>query len=141
MTTESSSFVRIPLSHRHCRFCGEENPASLGLKFKTAEDGCVYTEFECEKLLQGYEGYLHGGIICSLLDCAMTHCLFNKNVSAFTAELNVRFLKPVPVDSKLLVRACFKDRIHGMFRLKGEILTEGKLFAVADSKFMEIHKN
>lgn len=42
--------------------------------------------------LQEYEGQLHGRVISSLLDAAMTHCLFHHGIEAVTGELYVRFV-------------------------------------------------
>ncbi|MBN1619381.1 PaaI family thioesterase [candidate division WOR-3 bacterium] len=137
MTTEAGEPVKPPFSHRFCFLCGDENPSSLKLKFKSEQDGSVQAEFNIAPTLQGYEGILHGGVICSLLDCAMTHCLFLRNISAFTAELKVRFLSPVPISSRLLIKACLKDIVHGIYRLSGEISSEGRTFARAESKFRE----
>ncbi len=138
MTTEAGEPVKPPFSHRFCTVCGDENPSSLKLKFTSEKDGSIQAEFDCALKFQGYEGILHGGVICSLLDCAMTNCLFLRNVSAYTAELTVRFLSPIPIGSKLLIKASFKDMVHGIYRLTGEISSEGKTLARAESKFIEI---
>lgn len=39
--------------------------------------GGVSTVFRGDALLEGYPGLVHGGIICALVDGAMTNCLFS----------------------------------------------------------------
>jgi acyl-coenzyme A thioesterase PaaI-like protein len=41
-----------------------------------------------------YTGLLHGGMTSTLLDAAMTHCLFMQGVQALTAELTVDSFHP-----------------------------------------------
>ncbi|MBN1149754.1 PaaI family thioesterase [candidate division WOR-3 bacterium] len=135
MTTDY--LLGIPDSHKHCMLCGEENPSSMRLRFHGKAEGSVWADFDCGKKFQGYEGYLHGGIICSLLDCAMAHCLFSLNISAFTAELNVRFLKPVPVGSKIFIKATLKNQFHNVYFLNSSISLGDDVFARAEGKFME----
>lgn len=70
-----------------------------------ATKGGVNALFKAESLWQGYQGVLHGGMISTLLDAAMTHCLFHQGIEAVTADLQVRFLKPVSCDQMLELRA------------------------------------
>lgn len=87
-------------SHRECLLCGSNNPASLGLRFEPTQANCVATSFKPSRLQQGYCGILHGGVIASLLDSAMTHCLFQQNIEAVTADLRVRYHQPSPCTGK-----------------------------------------
>jgi len=84
---------------------------------------------------------MHGGIISSLLDCAMTYCLFSRNVEARTAELVVRFIKPVPCDSSLFIKAWVISAGYSLYKLKAELSSNGELLARAESKFIERKNN
>jgi len=88
-------------------------------------------------LLQGYHGQLHGGIIASLLDGAMTHCLFARGKSAVTGELIVRFLHPVDTRGYLNISAWLKSSRAALHKLEAILTQDGKLMAKASAKFME----
>jgi len=122
--------------HKKCLICGNENPWSLGLNFQLAKDGWVYSEFQAHDKLQGYDGILHGGIISSLLDSAMTNYLFFHDVEAVTGELLVRFLYPIDCKSKLIIRANSLLDSAPLYVVKAEIVYEDKIMAKAEGKFM-----
>ena len=82
-------------SHPFCVVCGDTNRNSLGMDFRSAGDGTVQATFACERAFEGYPNVLHGGVICALLDGAMTNCLFAHGCAGVTGDLNVRFCHPV----------------------------------------------
>lgn len=122
--------------HPRCVLCGPHNPWSLGLEFQADPDGSVQTTFRGHERLQGYEGILHGGVIASLLDAAMTHCLFHHGVHAVTAALDIRFKEAVPLKVPLLVRAHPRSMRPSLFRLEAEIIWEDRVLASAEARFM-----
>ena len=85
---------------------------------------------------QGYPGFLHGGMISTLLDAAMTHCLFHHGVEAMTASLNVRFLKPVPCADMLQLTAMLVERRRHVYLLEAEMGSSNQLLAKADASFI-----
>jgi acyl-coenzyme A thioesterase PaaI-like protein len=58
----------------------------LNLSFHVCRDGRVEGRFRCGYAYQGYTGLLHGGVISSILDGAMTNCLFSSGKTAVTAK-------------------------------------------------------
>lgn len=125
------------LSHDNCLLCGKDNPYSLGLSFQTRADGSVETAFQGNGFLQGYKGILHGGVISSLLDCAMTNCLFSRNIRAMTGELIVRFRHPVAVDSLIGLRAWVLSSSPPLYRMRAELFKEDRVLAWAKAKFID----
>jgi uncharacterized protein (TIGR00369 family) len=123
--------------HGECIVCGLSNAASLRVEYRVSGDGCVSARIPCSRLLQGYRGQLHGGIISSLLDGAMTHCLFARGKSAVTGELNVRFLHPVVTEKYLNVTAWLKSSHAKLHKLEANLMQDGRLMARASAKFME----
>jgi len=107
--------------HRACLLCGDKNPWSLGLAFEPDGQGGVRTALEPHARLQGYDGMLHGGVAAALLDAAMTHCLFHRGVRAVTADLRVRYPHPVPMGSRVGLRAWVTESHAPLFRLKAEL--------------------
>ena len=98
VTTESAQQFLERMRHRshpRCAVCSEAGPCAMGLQFRLLGDGSVEEAFDCSDRFQGYPGMLHGGVISSLLDGAMTNCLFAHGIVAVTADLKVRFRHPV----------------------------------------------
>ncbi|MDD2404592.1 MAG: PaaI family thioesterase [Lentisphaerae bacterium] len=123
--------------HANCLLCGNCNPLSLHLVFTIDENGEVTASFKGRQLLQGYRGMLHGGVIASLLDSAMTNCLFRHGINAVTGELKVRYRHPVPCSAVLFLRARIVSRNQPLYALRSDLEMDGKLMASASAKFME----
>lgn len=123
--------------HPHCILCGSENPAGLHLNFDPLPDGSVQAEFDCGRLFEGYPNTLHGGIICLLLDGAMTNCLFAQGRTALTGELCVRFHHPVATGRTVSVRARIENSGHQIHYLAAELRQAGVVMATATAKFVE----
>ena len=104
-TTTNSKEYSKRYGHYNCLLCGEHNRWGLGLKFKLLDDGRVHTRVKSSQKLQGYEGILHGGVMCALLDAAMVHCLFHNDIQAVTADMNIRFFESVHAKQKLIYLA------------------------------------
>jgi uncharacterized protein (TIGR00369 family) len=96
----------------------------------------VRARFECAPVFQGYPQQLHGGIICALLDGAMTNCLFANGQAAVTAELTVRFLQPVRIGRSASVSARSVSGGTRLVQLEAEMLQDGVAVARATAKFM-----
>ena len=64
-----------PLAHvaqNRCFGCGSANLQGLKLEFLLAEDGTVVCPASIPDRFEGHPGYLHGGIIATLLDETMS---------------------------------------------------------------------
>lgn len=124
--------------HGHCIVCGSGNHQGLQLQFTVSPDGSVKSVFSCQKLFEGYDGMLHGGIASSLLDGAMTNCLFSKGIVATTGELVVRFLHPVAIDQKAVVRARVVKSHPPLHVVEADLLQGDEVQVRATGKFMEL---
>lgn len=90
------------LSDDHfCFACGGRNRQGLRIRFEYPEPGRCRAVWTPEKRFQGWQGILHGGIISTLLDEALAHARGAEGrgagEAAVTAELTVRFKKPVQI--------------------------------------------
>lgn len=83
-------------SQNHCFGCGPANPAGLRLEFMLAEDGTVVSLQEVPKTFEGHPGFLHGGIIATLLDEAMSKAVRALGYASVTAKIEVEYRRPVP---------------------------------------------
>jgi acyl-coenzyme A thioesterase PaaI-like protein len=128
------SLVRA--EHSECLMCGPQNPLGLKLRFSVQPDGSVLAMFRCGEAFRSYPGILHGGVVSSLLDAAMTNALFAVGVAGVTAELNVRFLAPVALNRGAIVRAAVERDAHRVFYLRAELEQDEKLMAQATAKFL-----
>jgi acyl-coenzyme A thioesterase PaaI-like protein len=124
-------------AHPYCIVCSQSNPLGLGLGFTAHEDGSVSSSLHGHCALEGFQGYLHGGMIASLLDGAMTNCLFARGHVAMTGELRVRYRKPVIIGPEMQVRAWIRRSLGRLHLLEAELKQEGCIRATASAKFVE----
>jgi acyl-coenzyme A thioesterase PaaI-like protein len=121
--------------HRNCFACGLKNEEGLHLNFHRREDGTVWGDFMVDSKFEGYSGIVNGGIIATLLDSAMTHCLLDKGFSALTGRLSVRYLSPIPLGSVVQLKAQMVKKAHRIFFMEGQAFVNGKQAAHAEAKF------
>lgn len=127
-------------AHPFCLVCSGSNPYGLALEFDVNDDGSVTASFLGHPALEGYPGRLHGGMIASLLDGAMTNCLFAHGHVAVTAELNVRYRSPVAIGCEMVVRAWMEKPHPPLYLMRAELNQEGCVKATATAKFMQDHE-
>lgn len=103
------------------------------------EDGdYILSEWEPKSYFQGYLNVLHGGIQTTLMDEIASWIVYVKARRAgVTAELNVKFRKPVYVNQgKITVRGKLKEVNRKFAFIQGELFDhEGNLCASADIKY------
>ena len=95
MTLQDDSF---------CFVCGKKNPQGLKLSFQYS-NGRIVSEFTPSKIHQGYKDIIHGGIITSVLDEAMIQAAISEGMIPLTAEITVRFKKPLLANVETIVEA------------------------------------
>jgi uncharacterized protein (TIGR00369 family) len=95
-----------PMAHKaqnRCFGCGPANPAGLHLDFFLAEDRSVVSLPLVAPAFDGHVGYLHGGIIATLLDETMSKAVRARGFTAMTRHMEVDYLKPVPSAAPLRI--------------------------------------
>ena len=115
-----------------CFACGHDNP--IGLKLRFALDGEDYvTSFEVRPEYQGWAGIAHGGLVATALDEVMARLLWERDINAITARLEVRYRKPVPVGEMLEIRGRITRRRPPVIETEatattraGEVVAEAK---------------
>jgi uncharacterized protein (TIGR00369 family) len=124
-------------SSRYCFLCGIDNPIGLKLAFFDDSEDRVVAEFTPQEEHQGYPGTLHGGITCALLDETIGRTLVPYDIWAMTAELNVRFRKPIPLYEPLKVVGELVRLRSRTMEGEGEIqLADGSVGATAEAKYI-----
>ena len=117
--------------------CGQSNPFGLGLKFICEEDDSVTATFLGHPALEGFQGFLHGGMIASVLDGAMTNCLFARGCVAMAGALNVRYREPVVIGEEMRIRGWVERSSPPLHLLAAELKQGGRVKAAATAKFVE----
>lgn len=103
--TEANESLQ-PMVHaasNRCFGCGRANPVGLHLEFFLAEDGATVSFAAVPNTYEGPPGYLHGGIIATLMDEAMSKAVRARGLIAMTRKLDVDYLRPVPSGSRIRV--------------------------------------
>ncbi len=102
----------------HCYGCGPENPDGLQIKSYWDGEESVCTYMPRPEQCAGPTQFLYGGTIASLFDChgnctAMAHQYEREGrgvgegdaIWCVTGNINVRYLKPTPIDRPVEIRA------------------------------------
>lgn len=123
-----------------CFGCGGANAAGMQLTFEQDDDARrIRGSFRIGSQFQGATGYLHGGIIATILDEVMGKVSRFHGIQAVTAELTVEYLRPVPVDTDLVVEGYEVKRDGRNLYFVGEIRdTSGAVLARSRARFVEI---
>ena len=112
-----------------CFVCGPKNP--IGLKLKFDWDGQeVKAQFTPGEYHQGWAGLVHGGIISSLLDEAMSYAALYSGVNSLTARMQTRYKRPLPIDEPLTITGAVTRKTRRLVETKAELkLADGTLVA------------
>jgi uncharacterized protein (TIGR00369 family) len=129
-----------PKPDNPCFGCGGGNPRGMRLTFEQDEAGQrIHGRFRLGAEYCGGPGFIHGGIIATLLDEAMAKVSRFRQVRAVTAELVIEFLKFVAVDDDLIVEAREVEKNGRVLYRTGEIRNrDGELLARGRGRFIEI---
>lgn len=122
-----------------CFACGEKNPHGLKMKFEIdREKRNIHTTFTVEPTYQGWEGIVHGGIICTLLDEAMANLVYQLGFNAIVASIEVRFKHPAPILKPLVISGEITEIHKKLLKAKASLATEdGKVLATGMSTFIK----
>lgn len=124
----------------HCFGCGPANPQGLQLVFTL--DHLAHTataQVNLTRLHEGAPGYIHGGIIATLMDEAMSKLNRPFGVLAMTRHLEVDYLRPAPVGRDLTLTATHLRREgRKLFHHAELTLPDGTLLAKSDGLFIAL---
>jgi acyl-coenzyme A thioesterase PaaI-like protein len=126
---------------RMCLVCGTENPAGLKARFYELDGGELLGVFRPLKEHQSYPGRLHGGIASAILDETIGRAIMirHPDVWGVTAELTVRYRKPVLLDGEVKVVGRITRDASRVFEGTGEIvLDDGSVAVQATGKYVRM---
>ena len=125
-----------------CFVCGKDNPDGLQIKFEYPQPGACRAEFVPQKKYQGWQGILHGGMVSTLLDEALAHAAGGSEggggaSGAVTAELTVRFKKPVKIGETVILAGRVVSDKGRMVEAESDISDrQGNILASASGKLV-----
>ncbi len=125
------------LNDDHCFCCGVKNDRGLKLIFDTTENDTAVTNLSVPEYFTGWANLTHGGLISMLLDETMAQACMAKDLKGVTAELTVRFIKPLPVGTEITVTGTIEELKKRIARTTGVIKdSEGTVYAEGRAKFI-----
>jgi len=133
----------------HCFICGVQNSGGVHVRYyeTTGDDNTpeLLARFTGQPHHQGYPDRMHGGVITGILDETIGRAI---NIGSppgvgtqwgVTVELEVKFLRPVPLNVELTARGRITHINKRLFAGTGELyLPDGTVAATAAGKFIQL---
>ena len=137
---ESARYLRAR-SQSGCFACGQENPHGLQIRFRWQDDGEITATWTPSLVWEGFRGIVHGGVVSTVLDEAMSKAVATTGAEALTAELRVRFHHHVAAGEVFLVRGWIVSRHHRLLKTEAVLLArDGTEHAHAWATFLPLDR-
>jgi len=104
-----------------CVVCNLRHPNGLRIKYETTAGGEVTANWLTSSGWAGFPGIIHGGIVSTVLDEAMSKAVASTGCRALTAELRVRFRGQVSPGEDLVIRGWIVARTRRLFRAEASL--------------------
>ena len=131
-----------PFAHaaqNRCFGCGEANTTGLQLEFFLAPDGVVVCPATISNGFEGHPGFLHGGIIATLLDETMSKSVRARGLNAMTRHMEVDYRRPVPSCAPIRMEGHIVRSEGRKHWVKAHVLdSAGKILAQSKGLFVEV---
>jgi acyl-coenzyme A thioesterase PaaI-like protein len=122
---------------KHCFICGRENPVGLKMTFHTIAPGRARTKVQVPAQFEGYPGVVHGGIVAAILDETGGRAHMTEPTRfMYTAQLNVRYRKPVPIDTLLVAEGTAGERRGRVAKAHAELMVDGGGEVLAEAELV-----
>lgn len=131
-----SETIRNP-GWRHDPVSGVENAIAPPVVLDVASDGTITAEAEFGLPYQGPTSFVHGGISAMVMDHVLSVAAAPQGGAIFTAELTIRYYRPVPLFVPLTIAARQRERDGRKIWARGEISVEGQVAVSAEGLFIE----
>jgi acyl-coenzyme A thioesterase PaaI-like protein len=116
---------------------GASNPTSVDLSVRYDGDEII-ADVVLRPAFEGAPGRAHGGIVAAAFDDVTGFVIAQIQEPAFTGELTVRYLAPVPVDEPLEVRARLDGRERRKLFISGEVISDGAVIATCRAIYITV---
>ena len=119
----------------YCFVCGQQNPSGLKARLEMdPQTRSALCRIAIPKNFQGWSDIVHGGILATLLDEVCAYAGKTLAPHVVTAELTVRYKKPVPVEQELYIQATVVNQRRRILELTAKIEIDNVIYAEADSR-------
>ena len=116
---------------------GRANPTSVDIEVRH-EDDEVVAGVTLRRAFEGAPGRAHGGIVAAAFDDVTGFVIGKLQEPAFTGELTVRYLAPVPVDEPIEMRARLDGRERRKLFISGEARHNGEVIATCRAIYITV---
>ena len=114
----------LSTTYNKCFACGKDNPIGLKLKFRQ-EENLARAEYTPSEFHQGWPGIVHGGILCTILDEAMSYAIvFNGISSNVTASAEMRFRNQARIGELLVITGSIDKKARNLIWTSATISRE-----------------
>lgn len=122
-----------------CVVCGPEHPYGLRIRYVLGHDGAITAEWRPTENWEGFAGIVHGGIISTVLDEAMSKAVAAMNYEALTGELRVRFRHYVAAGENLRIRGWVVESVKRLVKAEATLTAaDGSERAHAWARFLAL---
>ena len=139
--------IDIEKGYSMCFGCGEDNPIGLKLSFQRDGKG-VKAEFTPGKLHQGWANVVHGGILHSILDEAVSYAAIFEGLFCITTKMETRLRRPAVIGEPLIITATttrktsrLVEAVAKISAKDGTLIAESRATLFVISKKKDISKN
>jgi acyl-coenzyme A thioesterase PaaI-like protein len=120
---------------------GTTNPTSIEVDVDMGAEGVggdVVARFEFGSAFEGAPGRAHGGMVAAAFDDVTGFVIGQLREPAFTGELTVRFVRPVPVREPLEMRARLDGRERRKLFISAEATAAGEIVATCKAIYITV---
>lgn len=118
--------MNLQANARLCFVCGVENQNGLRMRFYETgtQPVVVSSTYTVPRQFEGYPGIVHGGVVAAMLDEATTRTVMRGDPPRFavTAQMTIRYRKPVPIETPLTITARVVKESGRVVTISGEII-------------------
>ncbi len=120
-----------------CFCCGADNERGLKLAITYPEKGAAETSLDLPAWFTGWREMTHGGLLATLLDEIMAHACIGVARQAVTAEITVRYQKPVAVGARVRAVGKVEENRGRILHTRGWLYdADGALVAEGTARFL-----
>ena len=120
--------------HDRCLACTHPE---LKLDFTLDDPHTLRTSIDFTDSMTSFNGMVHGGLQAFVIDEAMTCALMGLGIYGATAELKLRYRRPVEVGPTAHICVWVERRYRRLSELKAELSQKGKICTTAQARFMQ----
>jgi len=127
--------------HSACFVCGQDNPTGLRIRFHRQPNGDMIADWTPGSAWEGFRGIVHGGVVSTVLDEAMSKAVASTGIEALTAELRVRYRLPASSGAAFQIRGWIVKRTKRLIQTEATLTSvDGKVHARAWASFLCLAK-